>query len=377
LVFGYGFTSTNGGEPYHDLQGDHVICDDDMIKAALDFVATGARADVMHDHLDRGGYIPFVMPLTAEIAKAFGLEGGETGLMIGMRPDEETYAKFKSGEYTAFSIDGVGERELIDDAVGKLDVAKLSDEDLKILSEIVAQHKGKEAKPDEPAQKEQDAMTIEDLKKKNDELADKLNKALAFGSLADAEKAYRAGLPSDEQDAWVAKSRADRGADIAKAAKADGVVFKAADGTEYRKSDDPRLIKLAKERDADAERLASEVAKREAVELEKRADVEVGNFTGTVQVRAAMLKAIDGIADEDTRKAAHESLKGANDSVARMYTTVGEHTRKSTDDPQAKIDTLVAKRMTETNEARGVAYRKVLETPEGEALYNEHISTRN
>jgi hypothetical protein len=49
----------------------------------------------------------FAFPMTTDIAKAFGVETKTTGLMIGLKPDNNAMlAKFKSGELTGFSIGG-------------------------------------------------------------------------------------------------------------------------------------------------------------------------------------------------------------------------------------------------------------------------------
>jgi hypothetical protein len=52
------------------------------------------------------GTMVFAFPLTTDIAKAFDITTPRTGLMIGMKPSAEVLAKFKSGEYTGFSIGG-------------------------------------------------------------------------------------------------------------------------------------------------------------------------------------------------------------------------------------------------------------------------------
>jgi hypothetical protein len=353
LVFGYAFTSTKDGAPYHDLQGDHVLSDDEMIKAALAFVTTGARADVMHDRLDHGGSVPFLMPMTPEIAKAFGLEGGEVGLMVGMRPDAETYAKFKDGTYTAFSIDGTGEREL---------VTEKTTVDIQIIPATKSVPKEKENMPE-----------VEDLKKNVDELNAKLSKAIAYGSLSDAEKKYHAALPDCERDAWLGKARSARAEDVNKAAEADAVVYKSErTGKEYRKSAGAELIDAVKAADEAFAAVSTEKALREKAELEKRADDEIGNFSGSVKARAALLKAVDSIADESVRKEVQESIKGADGTIKRMFETAGTWEREaSPDSPQAKIEKLAHTRASEKGEAYGVAYCEVLKTAEGESLYNQ------
>jgi cation transport regulator ChaB len=105
MVFGWAIVSTENGEPYFDVQGDH-IPEDAMLKAASDFMENSRVAKDMHTGDQVGSYL-FCWPMTADIAKAMGIECTKTGLMIGYRPPPDILAKFKSGEYTGFSIGGV------------------------------------------------------------------------------------------------------------------------------------------------------------------------------------------------------------------------------------------------------------------------------
>lgn len=109
LVFCWAVTEKANGQDYFDLQGDQVLANDDLIRAALDYVKSGAKTDEMHDG-NQDGFAPFVMPLTAEVAKAFGIDTKTTGLMVGLKPSADVFAKFKSGEYTGVSIEGIGQR---------------------------------------------------------------------------------------------------------------------------------------------------------------------------------------------------------------------------------------------------------------------------
>jgi hypothetical protein len=112
LVFGWAIVSTEDGEPYYDTQGDW-IPEDSMLKASADFMAHSRVLGDMHQTAE-GGAVVFAFPMTAEIAKAFGLVTKTTGLMIGVKPaSAETLAKFKSGEYSGFSIGG---RRILDEA---------------------------------------------------------------------------------------------------------------------------------------------------------------------------------------------------------------------------------------------------------------------
>jgi len=110
LVFGYAIVCMEKGEPHFDLQGDH-IPEATMLKAALDFAENSQIAKDMHGHGDYGhkqvGSVPFLFPLTMDIAKALGFDIEKSGLLIAMKPSEDAILqKFKSGEYTGFSIGG-------------------------------------------------------------------------------------------------------------------------------------------------------------------------------------------------------------------------------------------------------------------------------
>ncbi|QOZ29785.1 hypothetical protein XH93_18135 [Bradyrhizobium sp. CCBAU 51753] len=104
LVFGWAIVCNKAGEAYYDTQGDH-IPEDSMLKAAADFMKNSRVAKDMHQG-DEIGPVVFAWPMTAEIAKAMGIETETTGLMIAMLPPADILAKFKDGSYTGFSIGG-------------------------------------------------------------------------------------------------------------------------------------------------------------------------------------------------------------------------------------------------------------------------------
>lgn len=116
LVFGWAIVCTKNGEPYWDLQNDH-IPDASMLKAAAEFMQSERAACDMHARDENGapvvgGGVVFAFPMTKEIAEAMEIVTKTTGLMIAMKPnDPEVLAKFKSGEYTGFSIGGSRERD--------------------------------------------------------------------------------------------------------------------------------------------------------------------------------------------------------------------------------------------------------------------------
>lgn len=105
LVMGWAIVCTEAGEPYFDLQGDH-IPDDSMLKASADFMLNSRVAKEMHDGEEVGTTV-FAFPLTADVAKSMGITADRTGLMIAMKPNADVLEKFQLGEYTGFSIGGI------------------------------------------------------------------------------------------------------------------------------------------------------------------------------------------------------------------------------------------------------------------------------
>lgn len=105
LVMGFAIVCKEGGEPYFDLQGDH-IPEDTMMKAALDFMQNSQVAKEMHQG-EPVGSVVFAFPLTSDVAKSFGLTTERTGLMIAMKPNDAMLKRFQGGELTGFSIGGL------------------------------------------------------------------------------------------------------------------------------------------------------------------------------------------------------------------------------------------------------------------------------
>lgn len=111
LVFGWGLITSEGDQPYFDTQGDH-ITDEAMLEAVTDFMLKSRIAADMHPEREedgsvrRDGDVVFAFPLTADVAKAFGIETDRTGLLVAVKPSPEVLGKFRDGTYTGFSIGG-------------------------------------------------------------------------------------------------------------------------------------------------------------------------------------------------------------------------------------------------------------------------------
>lgn len=105
LVMGFAIVCNEDGEPYFDLQGDHVP-EESMLKAALEFMENSQVAKEMHRG-EQAGTVVFAWPMTDEIAKSFDMLTRRTGLMIAIKPDEGMLKRFQLGELTGFSIGGL------------------------------------------------------------------------------------------------------------------------------------------------------------------------------------------------------------------------------------------------------------------------------
>lgn len=105
IVFGYAIVCKNDDNDYYDVQGDH-ITEDAMLDATAEFMAGERCAKMMHEG-GNVGRVVFGFPLTIEIAKSLGISAARSGFIVGMQPDDdEILDKYRTGEFTGFSIGG-------------------------------------------------------------------------------------------------------------------------------------------------------------------------------------------------------------------------------------------------------------------------------
>lgn len=200
---------------------------------------------------------------------------------------------------------------------------------------------------------------------------DDLNKARERADALEAENAYLAGvvalspvhkahfdtLDAAGQKAFVKSDDTERDALVAAAeiarADADPVVYKADDGTEFRKSDDPRMVQIAKRADESERSLAKERARLVDMDLTKRAE-DFHFLKGDTDTRKALLSAVDGITDETVRAQVVETLKAANQTASPLFQTIGSAAGPAVEkslggnsraDAEAKLEEMVQDRL--------------------------------
>lgn len=185
-----------------------------------------------------------------------------------------------------------------------------------------------------------DAKTVEELQKNLDELTEKLAEAETLAKMSDAEKAYMDKMSAKDKPAFMAMSAADRAKKIAAVAKNDETVEVAGQTISKSEVGDKQFAIFKAQADELAEIRKQAKADREAVEtakLEKRATEELPNLPGEVSVKARVLKAIDGLSEDD-RKAASQMLKSANEVLAKSMETIGRGSDKSDGSAIAEIE---------------------------------------
>lgn len=229
----------------------------------------------------------------------------------------------------------------------------------------------KNLEDEEMAKKTEDQNN--ELQKSLDDVKQKLEKSEKIVALSADHRAHYDGLSGDDQEAFLNKSEDERSAIVKNAADANPVIYTNEAGEEFRKSDDPRLVRMAREADEERRVAKRDREKLENERLEKRAESEMSHLPGDADTKIAVLKAIDSIEDEEVRKGAKAIIDAGDTAIAKSFERFG-HQRdvtKSDDDPKAKLDELSKQYAEEYKVSHAEAYDAVLKTDQGRALYAE------
>lgn len=182
--------------------------------------------------------------------------------------------------------------------------------------------------------------TLKSVQTELDTAKAELAKAKSIGELSDIEKAHYESLDDSAKEDFLSKSVVER-ADVIELAKSkDAVIYTAEDGSEYRKSDDPRLVSMAKQRDEDRKALKKAEQEREDVMFLKRANEECNNLPGATETHVAILKALDTIQDADVKKDALKVLKAHNSSMSTIFKSTGTTQAPTSNDAAGELEAL-------------------------------------
>lgn len=109
LVYGWASVIEKEGEPVVDKQGD-VIKSADLVEAAHDYMSQHRKAREMHEGVNKGETVSSIV-FTHDVQKALGIDLEMVGWFICQKiHDDKLWKRFKSGEISAFSIGGHGQR---------------------------------------------------------------------------------------------------------------------------------------------------------------------------------------------------------------------------------------------------------------------------
>lgn len=125
-------------EPYFDDDRDFPehITPQCMVEAACDFAMSDRISGVMHKSADGSmpndpeeveprGVVVHTFPLTQEIADALEITVQKTGMIVAVRPNDESVLEdIRSGKYAAFSIGGLREEGYFDGSKRKIRYVK-------------------------------------------------------------------------------------------------------------------------------------------------------------------------------------------------------------------------------------------------------------
>lgn len=164
----------------------------------------------------------------------------------------------------------------------------------------------------------------------------------------------------------------------------DAVVYTAVDGTIYHKSDDARLVAMAKDRDESNAKVdalvkaaAEDKAKLHKADLAKRASVAFANLPGSEDVRGELLGAIESIKDEDVRKAAFAAVKAGSDSLAAAFKRSGSNDAVVGGTADSMFKSALATFAKQSSRSEVAATADFLRTQEGAELYALVAAERN
>lgn len=163
------------------------------------------------------------------------------------------------------------------------------------------------------AEKQALEAKIADLTKSNTRLS-------ILSKLTDEERLYLGRMADDEQEVTIAKGFAGARGVLRTAIDADAVVYTALDGQVFRKSHDQTLVTLVKRNDDLTKALAKQTEATLSVEIEKQAVVVMKNFACESNVKIAIMKAVEGIADEKVRAEAAQAILKADGALGLALT---------------------------------------------------------
>lgn len=216
--------------------------------------------------------------------------------------------------------------------------------------------------------------TVEQLAKQLADSQAELAVQKSLASLSDSEKSHYSSLSDAAKTEFLKLDANGRKVELAKVGDSNPVVFKSAEGVEFRKNDDSRLVEMAKRLDAETAIRKANDEKIARTSLEKRATDSLPNLPGKMDSKVALLKAIDGISDQASRDEVVALLAAGNTAMASALKKVGTTATPVDGDAKSQLETLTKARMIEKKSDYFTAYSEV--SAENPALAEQAITAK-
>lgn len=198
-----------------------------------------------------------------------------------------------------------------------------------------------------------------------DDMSKDLEKLQALASMNDVQKAHFEGLSETDQAAFIKMSPEERQVtvDLLKSVDetyvtTDGVTLVKSKTPQYDmlKAMDQRLVKMQERQDTEA-----------FIKVAESEDYKY--LPGEPLAKARMLKTVEGL-DEVTRKTLTEALKAGNTAMSASFKQQA-HGHSNMAKASDKLDGLAKAYAAEHKVTFAKAYEAVMNTAEGQALYNQ------
>lgn len=208
-------------------------------------------------------------------------------------------------------------------AVAGFAIAKSSLADANAITDAAVELDALDALADQPDL----AKMAEDKKKKKGDVTDDksvkaLQREVAVLKMAPAIRKHFDALAESDQDAFIAKSDADRQAEVDQANTTDPVLHKCLDGTEIRKSDGAAVLAMAKRNDALSKEIGELREGQAGDAIEKRARKDFPNVALTEA--SDMLKAAAEVGEDSAAgKSILKTLATMNKGRETLFKSLG------------------------------------------------------
>lgn len=222
-------------------------------------------------------------------------------------------------------------------------------------------------------------LASESTTEKGEEMDTKeIAKLQALAVMTDDQKAHYGKLDAHAQENFIAATPDQRAARVAatveKSACDNALVYTAKNGAEYRKSDDPRLVQMAKDRDADM--AAAEVQKAAQIEVEAINLAKSWTHMGEpMEEKIAKAKTILA-ASPEVQRVTLASIEAHKAALAPLFKSIGARDggvggQSEQAEATQKLNEMAQELSAKDGSSFAIAYDKVLQTQIGARLYSK------